>query len=121
MAAKRCGSSFRGAARICDMDAYSIWPYFACMGLLLAIAATPLFKAADVPPNPRDDRLSTLDGLRGFLALCVFFQHATLYGPPASAPGFYFYNGQVGVETFFMITGYLFWSRLVAQRGRWDW
>jgi len=27
------------------------------MGLLLAMAATPLFKAADVPPNPRGDRL----------------------------------------------------------------
>jgi hypothetical protein len=61
------------------MHAYSIWPYFVCMGLLLAIAATPLFKAADVPPNPRGDRLSTLDGLRGFLALGVFFFHASSY------------------------------------------
>ncbi len=110
------------------MSTYSIWPYSACTVFLLVIAASPLFKAADAPPNPRGARISTLDGLRGFLALGVFFHHAAIYHeyllyqqwrlPPW---GFYSLLGQVGVAMFFMITGYLFWSRIVAERGRLDW
>jgi peptidoglycan/LPS O-acetylase OafA/YrhL len=110
------------------MGPYSIWPYFAGMALLLSFASTPLFRAADVPPNPRGPRISTLDGLRGFLALGVFFHHAAIYHrylsdgawqPPPSQ--FYTLTGQCGVAMFFMITGYLFWSRLIAEGGRPDW
>jgi peptidoglycan/LPS O-acetylase OafA/YrhL len=110
------------------MSTYSVWPYFAEMALLLLIAASPLFGAADVPPNPGVSRISTLDGLRGFLALGVFFHHGAIYHrylsdgawslPPSR---FYSLIGQVGVAMFFMITGYLFWSRIVAERGRLDW
>lgn len=110
------------------MSEYSIWPYFAGMAFLLLIVASPLFKAADVPPNPHGPRISTLDGLRGFLALGVFFHHAAIYHeylldgrwqlPPSQ---FYTLIGQVGVAIFFMITGYLFWSRLIADRGRPNW
>jgi peptidoglycan/LPS O-acetylase OafA/YrhL len=110
------------------MSEYSIWPYFVGMAFLLLIVASPLFKAADVPPNPHGPRISTLDGLRGFLALGVFFHHAAIYHeyllddrwqlPPSQ---FYSLIGQVGVAIFFMITGYLFWSRLIADRGRPNW
>ena len=110
------------------VSTYSIWPYFACTAFLLIICGSPLFKAADVPPNPGRARISTLDGLRGFLALGVFFHHAAIYHeylldqqwrlPPSR---FYSLLGQVGVAMFFMITGYLFWSRVVTERGRLDW
>jgi peptidoglycan/LPS O-acetylase OafA/YrhL len=110
------------------MSVYSIWPYFVCMVALLAIAATPILKLADTPPNPRGVRLSALDGLRGFLALGVFFHHAAIYHdrlvdgswklPPSD---FYTLLGQVGVAVFFMITGYLFWDRVVRTEGRPDW
>jgi peptidoglycan/LPS O-acetylase OafA/YrhL len=109
------------------MNVHSIWPYFACMVFVLVIASTPLFKAADVPPNPRGLRISTLDGLRGFLALGVFFYHGTLYhdylsdGRWVGASRFYSVLASAGVGTFFMITGYLFWSRVVAEKGRPDW
>jgi len=109
------------------MDAYSIWPYFLCMAFVLVAASGRVFKAADVPPNPRNQRISTLDGLRGFLALGVFFGHGTIYhryildGTWVSASRFYDMLAGAGVETFFMITGYLFWSRVVAHRGRLDW
>ena len=33
------------------MDYYSIWPFFACMALLLALVATPAFAAADATPR----------------------------------------------------------------------
>lgn len=61
------------------MEFYSIWPYFACLVLLLAHASAPFFAIADTPPNPCGIRLSNLDGLRGFLAFGVFFHHAAVY------------------------------------------
>ena len=110
------------------MTAYSVWPYFVVMALLLALVACPLFSAADVPPNPKGPRISTLDGLRGFLALGVFFNHAAIYhgylsGEAWQLPPSQFYTllGQVGVAVFFMITGFLFWSRLIKEKGRPDW
>lgn len=99
------------------MEFYSIWPYFAGMVLLLALASAPFFAIADTPPNPRGDRLSNLDGLRGFLAFGVFFHHSAIYHqyfqdgqwvlPPSC---FYTLIGPACVALFFMITGYLFWG-----------
>lgn len=110
------------------MSEYSIWPYFSGMFFLLLTVASPLFKVADVPPSPSGPRISTIDGLRGFLALGVFFHHTAVYHeyllngrwqlPPSQ---FYSLIGQVGVAIFFMITGYLFWSRLITDRGRPNW
>jgi len=59
------------------MSEYSVWPYFVEMGFLLLLAASPLFRMADAPPNPRGGRVCTLDGLRGFLALGVFVSSCT--------------------------------------------
>jgi peptidoglycan/LPS O-acetylase OafA/YrhL len=110
------------------IEFYSVWPCFAATAFLLLLAASPAFKAADVPPNPIGPRISTLDGLRGFLALGVVFHHGAVYhqyllndtwqAPPSQ---FYSLIGPVGVAMFFMITGYLFWSRLVEHKGRVDW
>lgn len=98
------------------------------MAVLLAVSATPLFQAADSPPSPHRDRISTLDGLRGFLAFGVFFWHAVwshdylLNGVWGASPSkFYELLGHIAVEMFFMITGYLFWARMIKERGRPDW
>jgi len=58
----------------------------------------------------------------------VFFHHAAIYHrylldgrwelPPSS---FYILVGQVGVAMFFMLAGYLFWSRLISEKGRPNW
>jgi peptidoglycan/LPS O-acetylase OafA/YrhL len=110
------------------VEVYSIWPCFAATAFLLLLAASPAFKVADVPPNPGGPRISTLDGLRGFLALGVVFHHGAVYHqyllndtwqPPPSQ--FYSLIGPVGVAMFFMITGYLFWSRLIEHKGHVDW
>ena len=110
------------------MGFYATWPFFLCLAVLLALARLPLFAAADTPPSPRPDRVATLDGLRGFLALAVFFHHATIYHrflrdgawvlPPSR---FYALLGPVGVSVFFMITGYLFWSQMIGSLGRPAW
>ena len=109
------------------MDYYSIWPVFGCLAILLTAASVWPFGSADIPPGKRQ-RISVLDGLRGFLALGVFFHHAAIYHryvlddvwalPPSAVFTLF---GQVGVSMFFMITGYLFWSRMIAECGRPDW
>lgn len=110
------------------LDYYSVWPFFLEIGLLLAIAATPLFRAADSPPIPTSNRIGSFDGLRGFLALSVFFHHTAVYHDylrtafwrsPTSR--FYLLLGPAGVSMFFMITGYLFYAQLLREKGRPNW
>lgn len=68
-------------------------------------------------------KLATLDGLRAYLALGVFFHHGLIthhflstgdWDQP-NAP-FYIYLGPYCVALFFMITSFLFWTK--AIRGR---
>jgi peptidoglycan/LPS O-acetylase OafA/YrhL len=107
---------------------YSIWPFFVEIGLVLAIIATPLYRVADSSPIPSTSRVETLDGLRGFLALGVFFHHASVYQqylryqiwefPPSH---FHLLLGPAAVAVFFMITGFLFYSQLLKAKGRPNW
>jgi peptidoglycan/LPS O-acetylase OafA/YrhL len=97
------------------------------MAILFAIANILPFRSIDAPPGLRP-RISTLDALRGFLAFGVFFHHGAIYHryiddgiwttPPSAAFNLF---GQVGVSIFFMITGYLFWSRILTEYGRPNW
>jgi peptidoglycan/LPS O-acetylase OafA/YrhL len=76
----------------------------------------------------RNSRFETVDGLRGFLAIAVFFHHfvITYYwkvsGKWIRPPEDYYQNyGKVGVAIFFMITGFLFISKLLNSKDRIDW
>ncbi|MBW4582968.1 MAG: acyltransferase [Tildeniella nuda ZEHNDER 1965/U140] len=67
-------------------------------------------------------QFKALDGLRGFLALGVFFHHAVVsyqyfqLGIWQSAPSnVYAFLGQGAVVFFFMITGFLFWSKIIVE------
>ena len=107
---------------------YSTWPVFCCLALLLSLASTPAFKAADTSPNVHVHRIVTMDGMRGFLALAVVFHHAAIYHRYLvdgvwTDPANHFMDllGHVGVALFFMITGFLFWSQLIRTEGRPSW
>lgn len=73
-------------------------------------------------------RSTSIDGLRGYLAFGVFIHHAAIAWhfhqtgvidmPPER---FFAQIGQVGVALFFMITGFLFWDRLLRQQRDFDW
>jgi peptidoglycan/LPS O-acetylase OafA/YrhL len=110
------------------LDYFSIWPFFVEIGVLLALVATSLFAAADAPPIPATDRIDTFDGLRGFLALSVFFHHAAAYHDylqtgtwKSPASHFYLHVGPAGVAVFFMITGFLFYTQLLKVHGKPNW
>jgi len=109
------------------MDLFSPW-YFAAIIFVAMVVVSPKRLFASIDSGSTAGRLDTLDGLRGFLALAVFAHHAAItYGflktgnwalPPSN---FYKLLGQTGVSFFFMITGYLFWSRLLNARESVDW
>jgi peptidoglycan/LPS O-acetylase OafA/YrhL len=98
------------------------------MAAVFGVAATPALRWADTPPSPHPNRVTAIDGLRGFLALGVVFSHVAVYhefllsGRWKGAPtNFYLVLGPVSVSLFFMITGYLFWGRLVRTQGKPGW
>ena len=93
---------------------------FAC---LAGIQLLNLPRFAEV----RAGRLTSIDGLRGLLAIVVFFHHfyenyfyrvTGVWGSDSSIV----YNlfGTVGVTLFFMITGFLFFGKIRAVRGHID-
>jgi len=110
------------------MGFYSVWAFLGCMVLLFLAASTPALRGADTAPNPHGVRVSSIDGLRGILALAVFFHHTAVThqywqsGVWTETPSrFYNLLGQVAVAVFFMITGYLFWGKLIKEQGKPNW
>ncbi|MCU0071720.1 acyltransferase [Pseudomonas koreensis] len=108
-------------------------PLIAPAAYLLAIVTAALLLRA-VPKIARhlqhsgESRYASIDGLRGYLAFGVFVHHSVITWiylrtgviefPPSN---FYSMLGQGSVALFFMITGFLFWSRLLAQGRQHDW
>ncbi len=106
---------------------FSIWPAFGCIAVALACACLPVFRAADAQARSPGRALG-LDGLRGFLALAVVVHHAAIYRAflldgvwSGDVPRLYYLAGPVAVSMFFMITAFLFWSRVIRERGQPDW
>jgi peptidoglycan/LPS O-acetylase OafA/YrhL len=88
-------------------------------------ASSGFFRARVTEVN--GNRFEMLDGLRGFLALGVFFVHvATTYVYytegrwDSSSARFQSFVGAAGVSLFFMITGFLFWLRVLRSRASLD-
>lgn len=75
----------------------------------------------------KQERLAQLDGLRGILAMSVFYHHFTVFYQwrltgAWTTPGSTFYAvlGPFGVILFFMITGFLFFGKIRSSRGHLD-
>lgn len=108
------------------MTALSPWPV--PLAVLLALGTAHLLGRRHGTP-PIDDRYVSIDGLRGFLAFFVVIHHAGIWHgylttgiwrhPPSRL---YEHLGQSSVALFFMITGFLFWRRLIdGARRPVDW
>ncbi|WP_165735315.1 acyltransferase [Pseudoalteromonas sp. C8] len=92
--------------------------FLICILTAYILGKTPAFNFL----NARENRFKSLDGIRGFLALSVFFHHfvITYYWKKndiwASPPEKMFDNfGSVGVAIFFIITGFLFISKITKK------
>ena len=106
---------------------------WALMAYALAIATSGLllryFPALQrLLSHPGQSRYASVDGLRGYLAFGVFvhhmaiiwvFLHTGVFDVPKSK--FYAQIGLASVALFFMITGFLFWGRLMEKRRDFDW
>jgi peptidoglycan/LPS O-acetylase OafA/YrhL len=97
-------------------------PFPAFVGF--AIALTTVFLLSGLLKiAPQRKRISSIDGLRGYLAYGVFLHHSVIWyyylhtghwsAPPSS---FYQHLGQTSVALFFMITGFLFYSKILSPR-----
>jgi len=103
----------------------SILPYFLLMGIYLAIGYALSKKSKfyhKLLQSSSDSRYESIDGLRGFLALGVFFTHGLityyyhLHGkwelPPSA---FYSTLGEFSVALFFIISAFLFWGKVLQS------
>lgn len=103
-------------------------PLIPVVALLVAFATLSLLpQPGDAPARP--GRHDSIDGLRGYLAFFVYLHHAASWFfylrqdqwmlPPSHL---YTHLGQSSVALFFMITGFLFCSKLMdGRRSRIDW
>ncbi|MGD9586734.1 MAG: acyltransferase family protein [Brachymonas sp.] len=89
--------------------------------LLLALAMATMWLLDRLAPlRLNTQRIGTLDGLRGYLAFGVFLHHSCIWyfylktGIWALPPSqLYTQFGQVSVSLFFMITAFLFTSKII--------
>lgn len=96
----------------------------AAVSLLVALLSTRFAANSLVVPSDHG-RFLTIDGLRGYLAFFVFMMHSCIWYyylktgvwtiPPIQL---FVHFGQGGVALFFMITGFLFFSKLLDGRDR---
>src|ERR1035437_2602063 len=108
------------------MNPLSLWPVAA---VYLLVLGTGRLLVRGVAPPAEDGRFGTLDGLRGFLAFGVFIHHGAVWyfyvrtGVWEQPDSILYANlGQDCVALFFMITGFLFWTKLLDGRARdFDW
>jgi peptidoglycan/LPS O-acetylase OafA/YrhL len=99
-----------------------ISPFLILPALLMALVTTKLIMRFS-GKRPPLVRYVPIDGLRGYLAFCVFLHHASLWyfylhskvwGEPPSR--MYVHLGGMSVSLFFMITGFLFFQKLINNK-----
>jgi peptidoglycan/LPS O-acetylase OafA/YrhL len=104
-------------------------PLPALVAIVVAVSLSGMLKMRHQGGSANADRYASIDGLRGYLAFFVFLHHAAIWFfylrtgswqvPPSN---FYTQLGQASVVLFFMITGFLFFSKLLdARKKNIDW
>jgi peptidoglycan/LPS O-acetylase OafA/YrhL len=109
------------------MPVSALHPIFAMGTVAIAVLTAAAF--AYISPVPAAKRYGSLDGLRGLLALFVMLQHAAIWrqweitGERTLPPSrFFVHLGQGSVSLFFMVTAFLFGSKLLeTPHGALDW
>ncbi len=96
-------------------------PLFAAFATVVAIFSFWFFYR-DYPVYIDKGRYDSIDGLRGYLAFFVFLHHSLVWyfyvrTGVWSTLDSHFYNhlGQASVIFFFMITGFLFYAKVIQK------
>lgn len=95
-------------------------------GVWLIVALLwPSLRALRVPMSSGPGTVTNIEGLRGYLAFSVFLHHAIithhyLNTGQWEAPAFHASTllGEGGVSLFFLITAFLFWSKVLKDDGK---
>ncbi len=102
------------------MGLYSLFPIAAA---ILISSCVAMLLSTRIGVTPISGRYATIDGLRGYLALFVFLHHACIWfvylkGGDWVAPdsNLYAHLGKGSVALFFMITGFLFFNKILVGR-----
>ena len=104
------------------MSPVSLIPIFPILTITLI---TLSFINKRVKISPQTGRFKSIDGLRGYLAFFVFIHHSAIWyfllrehqwGLPPSRV--YSHFGPTSVSLFFMITSFLFFSKLIEAKGK---
>jgi len=102
-------------------------PIFAIITFLLA-CLTSYFIIRNGKTEVEVRKYEMIDGLRGFLAIGVFIHHSSIWYAYIhtnewEAPDSNFYNqaGQTSVAFFFMITSFLFVSKMIKSNTDFNW
>lgn len=105
----------------------AVWPLCIILVILVVFLSLPisLFHKIQVIKNAQNDRLYTIDGLRGYLAYLIVFLHATVWYNLVHTKQFQGAAGSyidllatTGLCVFFMISAFLFWTRWLKHRGK---
>ena len=105
-------------------------PVFAALCVAAALASVAVRERLRTGPSEFPSRITidSLHGLRGYLAVFLFIYHAAIWhsylrtgtwAPPPSR--FYTHLGQSSVVMVFMVTGFLFFSRVLDRSREIDW
>jgi peptidoglycan/LPS O-acetylase OafA/YrhL len=115
-----CRSGARDGIALLHLSPIGLILPLACLILAITTAALLVHVFGEPPPL---GRFVSIDGLRGYLALAVFISHTAVWyhylrsgewtEPPSRG---YLHLGQSSVALFFMITGFLFCSKVLAGR-----
>jgi peptidoglycan/LPS O-acetylase OafA/YrhL len=101
---------------------FPLSPFFCVIIFAIAFATAYILRKI-YPTNNTATRYETIDGLRGFLAIGVFIHHTTIWHQYLqkgiwNVPKSHLYTllGQGSVSLFFMITSFLFVSKILNAK-----
>ncbi|MDI2113283.1 acyltransferase family protein [Commensalibacter nepenthis] len=105
----------------------AVWPLCIILLIMVILLSLPIavFRNIQVIQKTQNNRLYTIDGLRGYLAYFIVFLHATVWYNLISIHQFKGSEqtnvellGTTGLCIFFMISAFLFWTRWLNHQGK---
>jgi peptidoglycan/LPS O-acetylase OafA/YrhL len=102
--------------------------YILLIGSFITALLTTFFLSKKFEINVQKNRNSALDGMRGYLAFSVFCHHSLVWYFyiqkkiwSITTSNLYFHLGSSSVAFFFMISGFIFFSKIIKKEKNINW